>query len=458
LKLIEALDDDFQVFWSRNAPPTKAAIDLAEKKLGAKLRDDHRAMVRTMGCGAVLAKEDVWPRAKELEVRPMWQFFYGVEIFGVTPDTRAPAVDVVVQAKDRAPSIDGCFVPAIRRIGERRCVGYDKQGKLFEWAPGEEPSPASTDDLLGILREWLQTLVADKDKMKRAAVGAKKESVRVKSAKSSGGGNAVDEWLERLANDKRGDEAKAFRKAPKSVRDGVVTRVLEATDKKKIDRDMIWRLADFGGEARAIDRMVELTRHKVADVRDAAVTVIAYVEPLPKAGLAALIAALEDKNEDVRNSAAEALEAYASSEAIEPLLKALARERKKPGRSGISRDHILEALGACGNGRADVVDLLVSELSLKDRYATLPAFKALITMGKKAKRAIPALEALLTHEDPYREMHARHALAFITGDPKPHLARLKAGTKIKDAGGATAASAKIALQEIDEMKKKKKKS
>jgi hypothetical protein len=52
-------------------------------------------------------------------------------------------------------------------------------------------------------------------------------------------------------------------------------------------------------------------------------------------------------------------------------------------------------------------------------------------MGKKAKRAIPALERLTSHEDPYREMHARHALAFITGDPAPHMARLRAGLKIR---------------------------
>lgn len=461
LKFIEQLDDDFQVFWSRTSPPSKALIDAAEKRLGAKLRDDHRALVRTMGAGAVLAKEEVWPRAKELDVRPLWQFLHGVEIFGVAPQGNAPVVDVVVQSKERAPDADGVFVAAIRRIGDRRCVGYDKKGRLFEWSPGQTPEDVDAPDLTGVLLAWLKTLADDKERMKREARGAK-SAKSTKSAKgepsTESSASAVDQWLERLASDRRGEAEEAFKKAPKSVRDGVVARILDATAGKKPDLDMIWQLGKVGNDPRAAARIIELARHASASVREIAVDLLDCVEALPKERARALAAALDDKSEEVRSSAAGGLASAPSADAVEPLLAAIARAKKKRDVSGVFFANLLEALGACGAGRADVVDLLVAHIgSAKSRYDALPAYKALGAMGAKGKRAIVGLEKLLAHDDPYHEMHARHALALITGDPKPHLARLRAGTKIKDAGNATAASAQIALREIEQKLAKAKK-
>ena len=56
-----------------------------------------------MRCLAVVASEEVWPRPVEFEVRPAWQFCFGIEVFGEAPTT-APALDVVVQTNERKPA------------------------------------------------------------------------------------------------------------------------------------------------------------------------------------------------------------------------------------------------------------------------------------------------------------------------------------------------------------------
>jgi hypothetical protein len=124
LARIEALDDDFDLFASRKQRPTAERIAAAEERLGARLRDDHRALVEALGCCAVLAKESVWPRPRAFEVRPTWQLTFGIEIFGLAPNDAAPALDVVTQSQARAPRRvePGGEARAARRAGARRAA------------------------------------------------------------------------------------------------------------------------------------------------------------------------------------------------------------------------------------------------------------------------------------------------------------------------------------------------
>ena len=441
LKTIEALDDDFDLFWGRKSPPTKAQIDAAEKALGAKLRDDHRALIRTIGAGAVLAKESVWPRAKEFDVRPMWQFLIGVEIFGVPSSGDAPVIEVVTQSRERAPAAKGKHVAAMKQIGSRRCIGYDAKGRLFEWAPGEAPESIGADGLLDVLAGWLDTLVADKNRMKAEA------AAKPRKPKKSVGGDldaVVDGWLARLEADTRGVVSAELRKAPADVRRHLADRLLALTAEKKPDGDMIYRLPDLTDDPRVLARLFALAAHANAEIREIAVSMIDCLDERPAEAVPVLLQALVDKVEDVRNEAARALATYAPPAAVEPLKAALARQkRRKTWVHDVLTGNLILALGRCGAGRDDVVDLLVGDLSLDDRYASRHAYEALGAMAKKARRAIPALEAIASGKDAYREMHARHALATITGDAKPQLARLQAGTKSKDV--AVKASAELAL-------------
>ncbi len=105
----------------------------------------------------------------------------------------------------------------------------------------------------------------------------------------------------------------------------------------------------------------------------------------------------------------------------------------------------MEALGACGANDARVVTTLVEHLNLENRFATLPVFRALLSLGPKAKGAKAALEALVEGDDPWRQVHARHTLVAIEGAHARHVPHIIQALKIKDAGNAVQASARIAL-------------
>lgn len=444
----QSFDDDFSVYSARESPPTKAKIDAAEKALGVKLRPDHRALIALLGCAAVLAKESVWPRLQPFEVAPSWRFFHGVEIFGLSSPA-VPALDVVKQAKAWKPDGKGVFVPAIHRVGDPSCVGYDLRGRLHTWKPGEVPAKLSAGSLVKVLLSWLDTLMSDKERVRASAAPLPTKSPRAKAGDAVDA--SLDAWLVRLASDWTGKVAKELSSLDVPVRDRFVERVLQDTAKSKPSVDMVRRLHLITFDARVFPRIFALATHANAEVRETAVSQLGYVEELPAKGVKVLVAALEDTKVDVRKCAAESLAEHCVAPAVPPLMRAFAAQRKrKDWFKDVYPGTLLESLAACGAGRDDVTDLLVAHLALPDRYATLPAYKALISLGARAARAIPALTELANGKDAWREMHARHALAVITGNKKPHLARLRAGLEVKDAGGAVRASAQLALKALGE--------
>jgi hypothetical protein len=186
---MRALEDDYQVWWSRTAPPSEAEIVEAEKKLGLPLCAEHRELAALFGCGAILVHEDIWPRPGEFEVRPLWQFQYGFEIFGVDPGGRAPLLDIIVQSRERSPGGRKKFVAAARRIGSPEVVGYDSKGKLHTWSRSEGPKALDLSSLLEILFDWLVTLEFDKERMKterQASRARAKPSTKTAKAATKG--------------------------------------------------------------------------------------------------------------------------------------------------------------------------------------------------------------------------------------------------------------------------------
>jgi HEAT repeat protein len=259
----------------------------------------------------------------------------------------------------------------------------------------------------------------------------------------------LDRWYQRLVEEPSSALRRELDASAPAMIAPLVSRLLDATAGAEPESAAIYALAAFGDEPAAVERLIALASHDDDDVRATAVGMLAFLEPrADDAVFPTLLRALSDDEPDVHRAAAEGLGQLARAEALEPLFSALARARSAGRPDALFIGNLLGALAACGPGRDDVVDALVAQLAAADRYATLPAFKALVSMGPPAARAIPALEALTAGDDPYREMHARHALAVITGDATPHLVRLRAGLGIPDGGGAVSASAKLALDDL----------
>ena len=443
---LDALDDDFSIFFTAK-PPAKARIDALEKKLGVPLHAEHRALIETMSACAIVADENVWPRPVAYEVRPAWQFHRGIEVFGLASKSSS-ALDVVAQTRKRAPSGARELVAAMRRLGADRCVGYDANGTLYEWEPGCKPSKLGSKHLLGVLTGWVRVLENDKAKMKK--LGAKK----------AGGGASAAAWLEKLDGDGGSAAGKKLMKEPPAVRKEVIDLIAKAMAKGAEPTDYLWRLAEIAADERATDALMAYARKGNTDARETALGILGTHPGKPKRVVPVLLDALGESNEDIVAQAAEALLAYADPTTIAPLAKALTKIQKSPRWvHGVAAGNIYKTLAAAAaKGKASdhdqVVDVLTANLAPKaSRYAALDAFEALIAMGPKAKRAIPALEKSIEQKDMYLSTLARHAHGAITGDYEPHLAAFRTAAKHKDE--AVSAVADSAIEDAKRRKRKR---
>ncbi|MBX3206757.1 MAG: HEAT repeat domain-containing protein [Labilithrix sp.] len=443
---LDALDDDFSIFFAAK-PPAKARIDALEKKLGVPLHAEHRALIEKVSACAIVTDEKVWPRPLAYEVRPAWQFHWGIEVFGLASKSSS-ALDVVVQTRERAPSGAHELVAAMRRLGAGWCVGYDAKGTLYEWEPGSKPSKLGSKHLLGVLAGWVRVLENDKAKMKKL------------SAKNAGGGAGAGAWVEKLAGDGGSAAGKKLMKEPPAVRKEVIDLIAKALAKGAEPTDYLWRLAEIAADERATDALMAYARKGNTDARTTALGILGTHPGKPKRVVPVLLDALGESNEDIVANAAEALLAYADPTMIAPLAKALTKVQKNPRWvHGVAAGYIYKTLAAAAlKGKASdhdrVVDVLTANLAPKaSRYAALDAFEALIAMGPKAKRAVPALEKSIAQKDMYLSSLARHAHGAITGAYEPHLAPLRAAAKAKDE--AVRAVAEGALEDATRRKRKR---
>jgi len=89
--VLAALDDDFMVFADRRNGLSAQAIDALEAELGQRLEAGYRRFLAELGCAAVLAKEEVWPRPAPAEGRSDRKGEWGFEIFGGRATGALPA-------------------------------------------------------------------------------------------------------------------------------------------------------------------------------------------------------------------------------------------------------------------------------------------------------------------------------------------------------------------------------
>ncbi len=426
---LDALDDDFSIF--SGTPPSKTEIVALEKelaKLGVpSLHPDHRALIAKLGSCAVVAKEAVWPPPAPYETRPAWQFWRGIEIFGLAPKT-APALDADQQSRLRWPGGEKPLVAAMTRLGMKTCIGYDAKGKLYEWEPWGTPTALRDKSLFAILEGWLTTLAEDKDKIKSAPKPVAK--------KGAGGGAA--QWVEKLLNDSTAAAtAKKLLAGSAAVRAEVVALLQNGL---RQDPDggggYVYALGKLAADEKVFDALLSYAQAFEGEW-GSAFRILGRHENAKRV-VPVLLAALADDDDTKVKVAAEVLVDHAEPSMIPALAKALAAAQKRPRwMFGVTAPHILETLAkAAAKGKPKdvdaVVDILTANLAPKERYAALPAFEALIELGKKANRAVPALEKTAAGKDAYLGSLARHALGAITGDFAPHLDALKQANKSKD--------------------------
>ena len=265
----------------------------------------------------------------------------------------------------------------------------------------------------------------------------------------------LDPLIERLLDDEDLNDHFAAREELAGVEDDrreVITEAVIAAVTGKTPRvAAIGVLADLDGP-RAVEALVVLAAHPDEEVREEAVMGLGNLESRPAAAVPALVAALSDGNEDVRDQAADALADYASPAAVEPLLTALAKaHEKKRWQKDMQVGGILQALAASGPSDPRVIEALVAHLIPGEKAVAGPAFTALTELGTKGVRADaarPTLEQLASGADPWMAVHAHRTLIALGGAADEHVPAILQGLLAKDPGGEAATAASALLQDL----------
>lgn len=175
-----SIEDDDLMFWAAaSGLPQKRDILDVEKKLGVPLSSEHRALMETFGCFVLLFKPEAWPEPRIGEVRPMWQFLRGIEVFGTAMEC-PDELDVLKRAAVWCAKGGAHLVPAIRLIGGRTVVGYGNDHALVEWEMGGVPRSTGSAGLIERLDGWITELLKNKERFKA------ERSVHVEPRKPAG--------------------------------------------------------------------------------------------------------------------------------------------------------------------------------------------------------------------------------------------------------------------------------
>src|SRR6185312_2589829 len=144
--------------------------------------------------------------------------------------------------------------------------------------------------------------------------------------------DSADPIVARLLDDEDMDDHFAAREELSEIRGerrAVIEEAVLAAATGKTPRTIaIGVLGDLDGP-KAAAALATLAAHRDEEVREEAVMALGHLASRPTEAVGALVAALSDESEDVRDQAADALAEYASPAAVEPLLVALARSHEK---------------------------------------------------------------------------------------------------------------------------------
>jgi len=150
--LTDLPDDSYRVGMSRQRPATEAEVAALEATLGWPLPPDLRALYRAWGALIVEAKEEVWPRPRELDVLPAWRFDPGLVVLG--PGANLPPALTIAAARSAEMTAHG-ELPWLRRTGGLTIVLTATGSAVIERDGTREPWTAAP---IAIILDELQRL------------------------------------------------------------------------------------------------------------------------------------------------------------------------------------------------------------------------------------------------------------------------------------------------------------
>lgn len=168
-RIWEILDPVETQYFEVVAAPAPGAESIAglEAAVGFPLPAAFAAFCQRTNGLCVMAREEVWPRAKEFEVGPAWTFWRGLVLLGIDAPELPEWASISAQQRQLAEAGLPGILPVLKIVGDgSRIWGVDQAGTLVVIDDMTDPEPLN-GDLTDLYAEQIADLMQRQQDMAR---------------------------------------------------------------------------------------------------------------------------------------------------------------------------------------------------------------------------------------------------------------------------------------------------
>ena len=123
----------YYIVSSQASAPTETELRAVARELGCELPDEFIVhSTNKYGGQYVEVKEELWPRPKELDVRPFWSFLYGLYTFNVAADI-PDFMNLQSHAREFQNETEHNVIPFLKVIADADVYCFDERGTIVRW-------------------------------------------------------------------------------------------------------------------------------------------------------------------------------------------------------------------------------------------------------------------------------------------------------------------------------------
>lgn len=161
------IDDDFTIYPLGESRPLEKEVRAIADDLGVRFPEEFVAHVCGWlpGC-CLLAREEVWPRPKPLDVGPFWTFLYGLQTF--TPLRQSEDwMRLDVAGRQFQAQTGLAAAPILKVIGDADVFCVNKRGSLLAYNHEENSLSSTGTDFWELFEREVLELVERKNRLIR---------------------------------------------------------------------------------------------------------------------------------------------------------------------------------------------------------------------------------------------------------------------------------------------------
>lgn len=142
-EILDPVNSEYFEVVAAPAPGAQAIADL-EAAVGFPLPAAFAAFCQRTNGLCVMAREEVWPHAKEFEVGPAWTFWRGLVLLGVDAPELPEWASISAQQRQLAEAGLPGILPVLKIVGDgSRIWGVDQAGTVVAIDDLTDPEPRS---------------------------------------------------------------------------------------------------------------------------------------------------------------------------------------------------------------------------------------------------------------------------------------------------------------------------